>query len=66
MIGVNTDICITVEMIGESGMTPSSVIIIMEMSGLTPIIHHFHSNAYIVNVEMIGENYYILSYIQIL
>ena len=31
------------------------VIIIMEMSGLTPIIHHFNSNAYAGNVEMIRE-----------
>ena len=23
---------------------------------LTPIIHHFHSNAYISTVEMIGDN----------
>ena len=54
-----TDTCI-VEMVGETGMTPSStvimVIITMEMSGLTPIIHHFHSNKYIVTLEMIDDN----------
>ena len=31
------------------------VIITMEMSGVTPIIHHFNSNTYVGNVEMIGE-----------
>ena len=29
---------------------------ISENTVLTPIIHHFHSNAYIGNVEMIDEN----------
>ena len=30
--------------------------LIGENTGLTPIIHHFHINAYIVIMEMIGEN----------